>query len=876
MRDNIYHVSLDMHDEASQVQIAVKQGATGNSIHFTLTEDGKPFTDFYGETAETVCTVNAILVYPNREVNQRTCDIRRDGHIIYEIPTINEAGICEVELSITDSEDKIICTPRFTIYSTENVYTGEHQPNTTQFEAINTATQKANEAKTAAEEATRNAVAATADATRAANNADDKALEAGAAAGRADEAVLIVNEAVEKAETAADRADRATESANGAAAVAAYQAGEAGTAADEARAATAESEAATAGAVSATNAATVAGEFANGAGMEAILAARAAEKVNISAVRGEGIVNIITTNKDGTPTVVQVFDGKKGEKGDPGEAGDVYSKAETDAKLSVKADVDAVPTMLAELSGDSNHRVVTDAQIAKWNEGGGGITLPIQIEDVDGLEYSLGAMEIAISGKANKSEIPTVPSKVSAFTNDAGYLTEHQDISGKADKSEIPTVPTAVSAFTNDAGYLTEHQDISGKADKNEIPTKLSDLEGDSTHRTVTDAQISKWNQGGGGGGDITLPILITDVAGLETALEVLDDGIKSKADVSAIPTQLSQLAEDESHKTVSQDKIDVWDAAADLAYKYDVELIPNETLSAIAMLKHDGLTIHYADIIEASENGKEPFFFMSFGADAINFGIQSVGDNCFVVSTTVQSPINNHWTVFAVRIFADETSQVYMLDLEKEGGGGGEGGSETLRIPVVEVDIGQYAFAEGVELDFSTIKAYITNGGNVEISRVNGADFELFGIKSVSYERIEFQNVTRHSEPAYTSIEVFGINADNSLDYEDKIIKENLIVVAKLENDSTYSLSYDSLEGEAVEFDTVVGLMYAGVSVRFQIEGVVNPGECWRTDVDKFTDEYIHAGNVGKYGIPGHLYYFDFQLKNDGTYVADLNELIS
>ena len=35
-----------------------------------------------------------------------------------------------------------------------------------------------------------------------------------------------------------------------------------------------------------------------------------------------------------------------------------------------------------------------------------------------------------------------------------------------AKASDIPTVPTNVSAFTNDAGYLTQHQDISGKLDK--------------------------------------------------------------------------------------------------------------------------------------------------------------------------------------------------------------------------------------------------------------------------------------------------------------------------------------------------------------------------------------------------------------------------
>ena len=44
--------------------------------------------------------------------------------------------------------------------------------------------------------------------------------------------------------------------------------------------------------------------------------------------------------------------------------------------------------------------------------------------------------------------VPTVPVNVSAFTNDAGYITA-QDI------PEIPTVPTNVSAFVNDVPYMT-------------------------------------------------------------------------------------------------------------------------------------------------------------------------------------------------------------------------------------------------------------------------------------------------------------------------------------------------------------------------------------------------------------------------------------
>ena len=45
--------------------------------------------------------------------------------------------------------------------------------------------------------------------------------------------------------------------------------------------------------------------------------------------------------------------------------------------------------------------------------------------------------------------MPTVPTNISAFTNDANYATQSYV------DSAIPTVPTNVSSFTNDAGYLT-------------------------------------------------------------------------------------------------------------------------------------------------------------------------------------------------------------------------------------------------------------------------------------------------------------------------------------------------------------------------------------------------------------------------------------
>ena len=88
---------------------------------------------------------------------------------------------------------------------------------------------------------------------------------------------------------------------------------------------------------------------------------------------------------------------------------------------------------------------------------------------------------------AKKSEIPTIPTKISDFENDVGYLTSHQSLAEYAKKTEIPTVPTKVSAFTNDAGYLTEHQDLTSYAKKTDIPTvptKLSQLTDDVGYLT--------------------------------------------------------------------------------------------------------------------------------------------------------------------------------------------------------------------------------------------------------------------------------------------------------------------------------------------------------------------------------------------------------
>lgn len=202
-----------------------------------------------------------------------------------------------------------------------------------------------------------------------------------------------------------------------------------------------------------------------------------------------------------------------------------YTKTEVDSKISQVPTVTKVSelqndvgylTQHQDISGkaDKSEIPVVPTNVSAFTNDSGYLTsegayTKTQIDTAlqgKASTADLSALQTVVNGKADVGSIPT---KVSDLQNDAGYLTQHQDISGKADigdiptktsdlvndsgfltqhqsladyalKSELPTVPTKVSDLTNDAGYLTSHQDISGKADKSEIPTKTSDLTNDS------------------------------------------------------------------------------------------------------------------------------------------------------------------------------------------------------------------------------------------------------------------------------------------------------------------------------------------------------------------------------------------------------------
>lgn len=113
-----------------------------------------------------------------------------------------------------------------------------------------------------------------------------------------------------------------------------------------------------------------------------------------------------------------------------------YDDTEIKTELAKKANstdvTKEISDKIADVVSDAPESFDTLKEISDW---------------ISGHENDASAMNSAI--KDNKNAITTLQTD-------------------KADKTEIPIVPTNVSEFTNDAGYLTEHQDISNLVVKEE------------------------------------------------------------------------------------------------------------------------------------------------------------------------------------------------------------------------------------------------------------------------------------------------------------------------------------------------------------------------------------------------------------------------
>lgn len=137
--------------------------------------------------------------------------------------------------------------------------------------------------------------------------------------------------------------------------------------------------------------------------------------------------------------------------------------------LSGYAQKSELPTKVSQLQNDSGYLTAVPDGYAKT-------------EDIPKNPADIGAQPEG--DYALRSEIPSVPVKsvngktgaVSLTATDVkarpdSWMPTASDVGALPKSTVIPTVPTKVSAFDNDAGYLTEHQDLSEYAKKTEIPS---------------------------------------------------------------------------------------------------------------------------------------------------------------------------------------------------------------------------------------------------------------------------------------------------------------------------------------------------------------------------------------------------------------------
>ena len=212
-----------------------------------------------------------------------------------------------------------------------------------------------------------------------------------------------------------------------------------------------------------------------------------------------------------------------------------YTKAEVDTKVAnVTVDLtgyateqyvqDAiaavdVPNNLSDLADDEGHRLVTDAEKATWNA------------------------KSDFSGSYN--DLTDKPTNVSEFTNDAGYLTEHQDLSGYALKTEIPSVEgLATETYVNNAVAAVDvseqlkdyakSSDVYTKNDvytKAEVDEKVSNVEVDLSGyytKTEVDAKTAPIETN-----TSNISSLSTAVAGLQATVDSIDTSPKKTYDVA-------------------------------------------------------------------------------------------------------------------------------------------------------------------------------------------------------------------------------------------------------------------------------------------------------------------------------------------------------
>lgn len=149
---------------------------------------------------------------------------------------------------------------------------------------------------------------------------------------------------------------------------------------------------------------------------------------------------------------------------------EVYNKTESDAKYATQTVVNEEIAARIQRDSEIEQSLVSKADKSdtytkqEVDDAIANVDVSDQLvnyETIVNHNADKALLEASIALKANSADLATVATSGS-----------YDDLS---DKPTIPTVPTNVSAFTNDAGYLTEHQSLSDYYTKSEVNTELAD-----------------------------------------------------------------------------------------------------------------------------------------------------------------------------------------------------------------------------------------------------------------------------------------------------------------------------------------------------------------------------------------------------------------
>lgn len=235
----------------------------------------------------------------------------------------------------------------------------------------------------------------------------------------------------------------------------------------------------------------------------------------------------------------------------------------------------------------------------------------------------------SIADKADKSEIPTIPTNVSAFINDVPYLTEHQDLSNYALKSDLTPISSGLSALNDEVDDLSTAME--NKADKSEIPS----LNGYATEQYVQNYTYDKAaideKVAGGGTFDPTqyynktqANALLAEKADTATTYSKVEVNnlLLNKADATALNDYYNKTQTD----ALLDAKLDATAYTPTDLSNYDTKSEVNTKISNATTLVNNALTVHTADSTchvtsseKSSWNGKQDALSASSGISITN-----------------------------------------------------------------------------------------------------------------------------------------------------------------------------------------------------------------------------------------------------------------